>query len=234
MTSATFQFDFKDLNIKVSQIEDVMGYKDGEDRALVTGLIEEVLKEAEEICNIRAQYHIFEGVIFDNEAKSVEIGNIGFNINKVVYGQIRKADSIAVFLCTAGDQIGSRSRRAMAERDLLKGYVYDVAGSEIVEAATDIMQLKLEEEAGNEGKKITNRYSPGYCKWDVSEQHKLFRLIPDNFCNIRLTESALMDPVKSVSGFIGLGKDVKMNPYTCSMCDMNDCIYRKHLSGKNR
>jgi hypothetical protein len=51
--------------------------------------------------------------------------------------------------------------------------------------------------------------------------------MPDNFCGIRLTPSALMDPVKSVSGFIGIGNDVRFNPYTCNLCDMKDCIYRK-------
>ena len=115
----------------------------------------------------------------------------------------------------------------MKERDLLKGYIYDVVGSEIVEAAADLMQESLEKAMIAAGKKITNRYSPGYCGWDVAEQHKLFQLLPDNFCRIRLTESALMDPVKSVSGLIGIGANVRMNPYTCSLCDLKDCIYRK-------
>ena len=115
----------------------------------------------------------------------------------------------------------------MKEGDLLKSYVYDVVGSEIVEAAADLMQDELEKAMAVGGRKITNRFSPGYCGWDVVEQHKLFRLIPGNFCGIRLTPSALMDPVKSVSGFIGIGENVKRLPYTCSFCDMKDCLYRK-------
>jgi hypothetical protein len=109
----------------------------------------------------------------------------------------------------------------------LEGYIYDVIGSEIADLAADFMQKDLEIVIASIGKKITNRYSPGYCRWDVSEQHKLFRLMPDNFCGIRLTPSALMDPVKSVSGFIGIGNDVRFNPYTCNLCEMKDCIYRK-------
>ncbi len=227
MTKSTFQFDFKDLKLSVPQIENVIGYKEGEDREIVTDLIEEILKESHETCNIKAQYIIFHGVKFDNDTKSVEINNISFNIRKIVFGQIKKSDSVAIFLCTAGQEIGIRSRKAMKERDLLRGYIYDVVGSEIVEAAADLMQNELEKAVISSGKKITNRYSPGYCGWDVAEQHKLFQLIPDNFCGIRLTESALMDPVKSVSGIIGIGENVKHNPYTCSMCDMKDCIYRK-------
>jgi len=227
MTKETFQYNFTDLKLSVAQIEEVMGYKEGEDRDLVTELIREILKETEEICNVKAEYIIYDNVLFKNEDKTIEIDSIVFQIEKIVFGQIKKSESIAVFLCTAGEEIGIRSRKAMQERDLLKGYVYDVIGSEIVEAAADLMQNELEGAMGSTDRKITNRYSPGYCNWNVAEQHKLFQLVPDNFCGIRLTDSALMDPVKSVSGIIGIGTDVKYNAYTCNLCDMKDCIYRR-------
>jgi hypothetical protein len=115
----------------------------------------------------------------------------------------------------------------MQERDFLRGYIYDVIGSEIVEAAADLMQADLERTMLNSGSKITNRYSPGYCNWDVAEQHKLFKLIPNNYCGIKLTQSALMDPVKSISGIIGVGKNVKYSRYTCSICGQADCVYRR-------
>ena len=134
---------------------------------------------------------------------------------------------MAVFLCTAGREIGIRSRETMNEGDLLTGYIYDVVGSEIADSAAEFLQNRLKDEITSEGKRITNRYSPGYCGWDVAEQHKLFQLMPDNFCGIRLNSSALMDPEKSVSGFIGIGKNVRYNDYTCGLCDMKDCIYRK-------
>jgi len=227
MINKTFQYDFNDLNLSVSQIENVIGYKEGEDREIVTDLIEEILKESQEISTIKAQYTIFNNVRFDNDIKSVNINNTGFYIKKIVFGQLRKSDSLAIFLCTAGEEIGIRSRKAMQEKDLLLGYLYDVVGSEIVEAAADLMQNELEKAAISAGKKITNRYSPGYCGWDVAEQHKLFQLVPYNYCGIRLTPSSLMDPVKSVSGIIGIGEKVKSNPYTCNLCDLKDCIYRK-------
>lgn len=227
MGTSTFQLNFNDLNLSVTQIENVIGYNEGDDRKFVNDLIEELLMEAGEICSIKAQYSIFENIKFENTDKSIEINNIRFQINNIVFSQIKKSDSAVIFLCTAGAEIGIRSRKAMHERDLLRGYIFDVIGSEIVEAAADIMQNELEKAVVASGKKITNRYSPGYCGWDVAEQHKLFRLMPDNYCGIRLTESALMDPVKSVSGIIGIGETVRLNPYTCQICDMNDCIYRK-------
>jgi cobalamin-dependent methionine synthase I len=232
MMSKTFQFAFSDLKLSVSQIESVIGYKEGEDSELVTDVIEEILKESKEICTAKAQYTTFPGIKFDNSSKSVEISNMSFNVKKIVYNQIKKSDSAAIFLCTAGAEIGIRSRSAMHEGDLFRGYIYDVVGSEIVEATADLMQAELEKEVILEGKHITNSYSPGYCGWDVTEQHKLFRLFPENYCGIRLTESALMDPVKSISGIIGIGDKVRFNPNTCGMCDIEDCFYRKFRERK--
>jgi hypothetical protein len=227
MDIKTYQFEFNDLNLKSSDIEAVLGYKEGEDRELVTGMIEEILKESREISKIRAQFTIFNNVQFDDNSKSIEINKIRFQVKKIVYGQLKKSESVAIFLCTAGEEIGFRSHKAMQERDFLRGYIYDVVGSEIVELAADILQAEIELAALDSEKKITNRYSPGYCGWDVDEQHKLFELVPDNFCGIRLTPSALMDPVKSISGFIGIGNNVRYNPYTCRFCDLKDCLYRR-------
>lgn len=222
-----FRFSFSDLKLSVNRIEQIMGYKEGESDETVAELVEVLLRETELFVRIKAEYVVFNGVKFDNSDKTVEINNRIFNLRKIVYNQIRKSDSIAVFLCTAGKEIGIKSRAAMNEGELLKGYVYDVIGSEIVESAADLMQSSLELAMTVEGKKITNRYSPGYCGWNVEEQHKLFQFMPYNYCGIRLTPSALMDPVKSISGFIGIGADVRSNPYTCKLCDMKDCIYRK-------
>lgn len=227
MNYKTYQFDFKDLKISSSAIEVVLGYQEGEDRALVTDLINEILTECHDICNIKAEYKVYDDLKFDNETKSITVSSILFQIKKILYNQLKKSDSIALFLCTAGAEIGLRSKEAMRERDLLKGYIYDVIGSEIVEEAADLMQADLEQNMLISHKKITNRYSPGYCGWDVAEQHNLFKLLPSNFCNIKLTASALMDPVKSISGIIGIGANVKKNSYTCKICDMKDCVYRR-------
>jgi hypothetical protein len=81
---------------------------------------------------------------------------------------------------------------------------------------------------------ITNRYSPGYCNWSVSEQKLLFSFLPDGFCGIKLNDSALMTPIKSISGIIGIGQNVKMNEYNCNHCGVKDCTYRsKKIKVKN-
>ncbi len=227
MTNKTFRYKLSDLKLDRLLINDVLGYRDVESMELVSEIVDEVIIEAETICDIKAEYRIFERVDFDNESKIIKINDIEFNVNKIIFGQIKKSEWIVIFLCTAGEEISLRSRKLMKDGDLLRGYVYDVIGSEIVEAAADKMQDELEKTMRAEGKGITNRYSPGYCGWDVVEQQKLFSLMPDNSCRILLSESSLMYPFKSVSGFIGAGESVKRLPYACHLCDREDCIYRR-------
>ena len=234
MIYKTFQFDFKDLKLTVSQIEKVLGYTEENSEAHFSELIGKALKEAAEVCSIKAEYRIFDDILFNDPDKTVSVNNITFDIKKIIYGQLKKSESAAIFLCTAGEEIGKMSRRAMKSGDLLEGYIYDVVGSEIVEAAADLMQNDLEKSMASSGTKITNRFSPGYCGWDVSEQHKLFQLLPGTYCGIRLSASALMDPEKSISGMIGIGKNVRHLPYTCNLCDMKDCIYRNLRSEKKK
>ena len=222
-----YKFDFSELKVNPEQIGRLLDYEKGGNKELVSEFIEEVLNEAEKSCDIRAEFAIWPGLKFDPDTGAMVINDIEFFPGKIIGPQLKKAESVAVFACTAGHWIGEKSRNLLIEKDFLKGYIYDLAGSEIAEAAADLMQERLREMMENEGLLITNRYSPGYCGWNVSEQHNLFRLLPDNYCGITLTGSALMIPIKSVSGMIGIGPQVKHNPYTCSICNMKDCIYRR-------
>lgn len=215
---------FSDLGITPRHIEKKICSLENDDRFMFS-LIEKVFKEIEMIADIRAEYRIFSNIGVDEEDKSVYIGEVRFNIGKIIYPQVKNSDYLALFLCTAGKEI-SRRIAAIKNNDMLLAYIYDAIGSEIVERAADILQEEMQNEAISRRMNITNRYSPGYCQWSVAEQHKLFSFFPYNFCGISLTSSSLMNPVKSVSGIIGMGSKVKRNPYNCRMCDIDDCIYR--------
>jgi cobalamin-dependent methionine synthase I len=112
------------------------------------------------------------------------------------------------------------------EGDGALSYLVDTVASVTEEQAVDVLHDHIEKQMKIQGLKTTNRYSPGYCDWSVSEQHLLFSFFPVNFCGITLTESALMVPIKSVSGIIGVGTSVKRVDYTCDTCGMKDCTYR--------
>lgn len=207
-----------------------MGYSRGAAPEPLTEVIGEVSEDLISLGDVRAEYIILAPVICKTDNKTVEAEGVVFNVKPIIFNQIKKAEEAALFICTAGAEIAERSRRYMKEGDLLRGYVYDVIGSEVVENAADRIHEALRASIALRGMNITNRFSPGYCGWDVAEQHKLFSFFKDNYCGITLTASALMNPIKSVSGLIGIGREVRYAPYQCHLCDDKNCIYRGRRS----
>lgn len=141
--------------------------------------------------------------------------------------QLRGSEAFAFFAATAGIEFEEFQHTLQQEGDMVKIYIADSLGSVIAEKTADCMEVALAEYIQSKNWKHTNRYSPGYCGWHVSEQQKLFPLFPvTSPCGIRLTDSSLMIPIKSVSGVIGVGTDVRKLEYTCGLCTYENC-YRK-------
>ncbi len=150
--------------------------------------------------------------------------DVFFSTGKIIAERLRRSEHLAFFILTAGAEMDEWSGKLFSEDNTLLGYIVDCAGSELAENLADKVQNKLEEICKAEGLFITNRYSPGYCGWDTKEQKKLFSFFPDNFCGVSLNESCLMNPIKSISGVIGLGKKVAKQEYQCSICGRKDCF----------
>jgi hypothetical protein len=222
-----YNYRFDELEVSTDIIEKFMGYQPGQAPEPIPQLINEVLDTAHDLCDIRGGYIIKQDIEVDRDEKIMRINGTEFEVKKIITNQLRKMDAAALFVCTAGSGIGDYSKELMHEGDFIKGYIADVVGSEIVESAMDKIQADLEMQMESRGLHITDRYSPGYCGWSVAEQHKLFSFFPKDFCGITLTASSLMQPIKSVSGVIGVGENVRRKGYVCNMCDMVNCIYRE-------
>ena len=97
----------------------------------------------------------------------------------------------------------------------------------IAEKCADQMELALQENIDKLGWKHTNRFSPGYCGWHVAQQQMLFPLFDSHTCGVQLTDSSLMIPIKSVSGIMGVGREVRKLDYTCGLCTFEKCYKRK-------
>lgn len=221
----TYRVD--ELGLRPEVIEEFIGYEPGKSPELVRRLIEEALNNAQDHCDIKGGYVIRDNISVNKAQHTLVIDGTELDVKKIICGQLNKSEAVAVFLCTAGPGIGSHSEKLMRQGDVLEGYILDVVGSEIVEAAMDRIQDELEQHVRRDGLNITDRYSPGYCGWSVSEQHKLFSLFSDGFCGVTLTPHSLMQPIKSVSGIIGIGRKVSRKGYPCHACDLANCIYRK-------
>ncbi|HCY40960.1 MAG TPA: hypothetical protein DHV48_06330 [Prolixibacteraceae bacterium] len=221
-------YSFDELTLDMNYLSAMLGFADGVLPEPFDQYVAEAIQEAQSLCDIRGAFYISEKSEFIASNSMISIDGIEFGIGKTVAKELRNSTSVALFLCTAGKGISQRSQELLKGENPVLGYVFDVLGSMIVESAADQLQKKIGQIANSSALLISNRYSPGYCKWSVADQHKLFSFFPPNCCGISLTNSALMHPIKSVSGIIGLGKEVKFREYTCDLCSQVDCFHRNH------
>ena len=221
-----FNYSFSELKISVRMIEEAMGYFEEPSPEPFPDMIAFALEQSEELCDIRGSLLISSEFSCDTKGY-LSIEGTNFNTGMKIMKQLETARGGILFICTAGSGIGERSNALMAKGDFMEGYILDVIGSVTVEGAIDKIQNALEIEMIGNGLKMTNRYSPGYCGWALQEQKQLYDLFPNNYCKINLSDSFLMNPVKSVSGIMGFGENVKNGIYECQLCELVTCFYRK-------
>lgn len=154
----------------------------------------------------------------------------GHNSHETPLEQIYpKADSLALFAATLGDQVSARIAELFAADDMARGFVLDAIASASADLLTDRLAGRHRERVSGDGTGVLG-YSPGYCGWHISAQRKLFeRLRPDEI-GISLNDSFLMQPLKSVSGVLvaGAGEVHRFRPEFsfCGACTTRQCLPR--------
>jgi hypothetical protein len=199
--------------------------QDKADRYL-KNMIHELTGECLKISEPVACYSFFNDPVFSVASVTMMLKGKDFRLGRMVISALKKSTGIAVFIGTAGKKTETFSKELMKEGHALEGLIVDLIGSEIAEEVAARVHKQIETEAAASGLHVTNRYSPGYCNWPVSDQQQLFELMHDNCCGVHLTPSSLMMPIKSVSGIIGMGEHVRMSEYACARCPAEFCIYR--------
>ena len=145
-----------------------------------------------------------------------------------------RADQLTLFAVTVGATLSERITALFDEGHLALGATLDAAASEATElAAVHLDRIVLA--AARKGGKADAasrilRYSPGYCGWNLTGQRALFAALRPEAIGIRLTESCLMEPLKSISGVAVLGP-AEIHEFSddyrlCSDCRTRDCRRR--------
>jgi hypothetical protein len=145
-----------------------------------------------------------------------------------------RADLLVLFVVTVGAQLSERITTLFDERSPALGATLDAAASEATELAAVYLDHIVLEEARQAGRAREGsallRYSPGYCGWNLTGQRALFAALKPDAIRISLTESCLMEPLKSISGVMVLGPpeihDFENDYPFCSECRTKDCRRR--------
>jgi hypothetical protein len=221
-------YDSYDISITKGSLSGFMGYN-GDIPEPLDASLDELFEGIHDHLHPAGGFGIFKDI--NVEEDGFFCGGVFFETGMTIAGNLAGAEYIAMFMVTSGIGLDRWSAEAFGKDDAMLGYTIDCAGSEIAEDLADgIEKTLLGIAGGTNGEKfgITNRYSPGYCGWDVAEQQKLFSFFPEGFCGITLTSSSLMIPRKSISGVIGIGRKIKKNAYGCRICERENCILKKY------
>lgn len=217
--------DFSELSLPSRDIASFMGYGDHEPGGDIPGIIEDLKQSLARVCRPSFGYLSVEGHLLDSS--SILLSGKKISPGRIITRCLRKSTSFIIFVATAGAEYDTWKNSPEIKDDILLQFIADSLGSTIAEEVSALGQRYLEQAAQSLGWGISNSYSPGYCEWNVAEQQILFSLLPSGFCGISLTDSSLMLPVKSVSSLIGVGTDVKKQPYGCAICAKKDCYKRR-------
>lgn len=133
----------------------------------------------------------------------------------------------ALLACTLGARFDAKLL-ALQARDLSKAVIYDALGSALVEAGCDAAQRELA--ARFPELYLTDRFSPGYGDLPLTLQpHICAALDAERRLGLTVSQSLLMNPVKSVTAVIGLsGTPQPARIRGCGFCTLQKtCQFRK-------
>jgi len=134
-------------------------------------------------------------------------------------------------MVTIGEHLEETACRLAEDGLIVQATVLDAVGSVAAEEVADFVQGKVREIASDQGLVVSQRFSPGYCDWDISQQRTIFWAVNGDSMGVHLTDGCLMIPRKSISGIIGIGpRYANVENYNpCKTCDKHDCQGRRGM-----
>jgi len=180
--------------------------------------LESLLDEAKAIARPRAMYTV--AYVDSRDESSVVIDGIEFR-SRVLRVNLDDVHRVFLFAVTCGGELHEWMR---GKDDLLLRYYADVISEEAMRAAAADLKRHL---VRRYGLGRTSTMSPGSLEdWPIREQRPLFELLgnPEEVIGVRLTDSMLMIPSKSVSG---IRFPVEKTFESCQLCQRERCPSRK-------
>jgi hypothetical protein len=221
----TITLTLSDLQLDLNEIYLNLGYRGQLPDDHIIQMIDDIISCASQFCNPKVGYDFFDKLNINRYF--ITINNIPIKTGNKIAEYMLSATKIAAFVVTAGEEYDKYLYKLKEANDIVTEFFADAIGSEIAEASVRYVTHLVGQKAEETKLLTTSSYGPGYCGWHVREQKQLFSLFPENPCGIKLNDSSLMHPVKSVSGIIGLGTKIVPTPFACEVCGLQTCFKRK-------
>lgn len=213
-------FQIRPEELPEKEVWFAMGYRDAVPEERVQDLVLQLRERLVPQATLRYMYQIVEAEKLSS--RQVRFAGKTFTPEGIICSYLQGMTHALLFVGTAGWEYNRAKEALKAEDDIVADFIADAIGSVLAETTVARMEQEYD---GPET--LSMPYSPGYCNWDIREQHLLFSLFPDGPCGIILSDSSLMAPEKSVSGFFALGETLQRQPYHCQICKNTKCYKRR-------
>ncbi len=130
----------------------------------------------------------------------------------------------ALFAATLGVECDRLLRRYGAS-DMGRAVMVQACAASLLEAYCDECGQKL---AGETGRYLRPRFSPGYGDWAVQDQRGILdALAAGKRIGLNATEALMLTPTKSVTAVVGLADTPWCGAEGCAGCGKRECAFRR-------
>lgn len=170
--------------------------------------------------------------VSDRQTDSVIIDNVSF-VSRVLRLNLDNVERVFPFVVTCGREIDTL---AIDEEDFIMQFWLDTIKAMALEAALKFLKRQVKQNFGIRKMSIMSPGSGPSNAWPIEQQQQLFSLLGniEEAIGVRLTESYLMIPNKSISGIL---YPTEIDFETCQICARENCrgrraAYRSELAQK--
>lgn len=141
---------------------------------------------------------------------------------------LRGCERVLLLGATLGSEVDQLMRR-YAVTDIARAAVLQALAAASLEEFLDQQVARLKPQYAARGLFLRPRFSPGYGDLDISCQGDILRLLDTpRRIGLSLTAGSMLTPTKSVTAFIGLGRqDLQCVSAGCETCAKTDCEFRR-------
>jgi hypothetical protein len=173
-------------------------------------------------------YHDLAGVK-DNE---LHLAGGQVIVSHFLAAKLAPARGLLVMVATIGPRLEARVKEYQERGDMLDAYLLDLAGSALVENVYYSGFQHLEIETAAMGLEATTPFGPGHSYWsNLADQEVIFSLVDAGGLGIKLTDTYLMLPRKSISGVSGIGRGFDVAEHHCRYCSLRRTCYLSRAKG---
>ena len=213
------------MEINRKEVFRYLGYGRTEPDSQIKDLAESCIAELEREAVPRAVSRVYPLILGQDGAID---GGCFQTVSRNLWKNLKDCTEIIVFAATLGTGADHLIRKYM-QLEMSRAVVLQAPATAMLEDYCDELCREQQETCEKEGLYLRPRFSPGYGDFPLNVQEDILSALEaGKRIGIKLTDSLLMVPTKSVTAVMGVSpKPYRCDVKGCEACQKADCLYRR-------